>query len=144
MAIPILSLLPKLVKAAASILGVDSVKDVVDMIEGNKLSPEQKVALDAAAKQFEIEQRQIDTEQMKQFVLEAVAEINSPDKFVSRARPTGLYFAYILSALIVAGMLLHAPLDRALVVEVMLPMYGAGGYYMYLRTREKLNGSSGS
>lgn len=141
--IPLLGILPKIIKAAGSILGVDSVKDVVDAIEGNKLTPEQKVALDTATKQFEVEMRQIDTEQMKQFVAESVAEIQSSDKYVSRARPTGLYLAYALSAFVVIGMLTHLPIDRALVAEVIVPMYGAGGYYMYLRTKEKMNGNGG-
>jgi len=131
----------KVVKTAAGLLGVTSVKDLTAAIEGGKLTPEQRVALDAAAKQFEIENRQIDLEQMKQFVSEAVAEINSGDKYVSRARPTGLYLAYVLSGLIVVGMLFKIAIDRALVAEIMLPMYGAGGYYMYLRTKEKMNGN---
>jgi len=131
----------KVVKTAAGLLGVTSVKDLTAAIEGGKLTPEQRVALDAAAKQFEIENRQIDLEQMKQFVSEAVAEINSGDKYVSRARPTGLYLAYVLSGLVVVGMLFKIAIDRALVAEIMLPMYGAGGYYMYLRTKEKMNGN---
>lgn len=139
----IFDVLPKLLKTAGSILGVNSVGDIVDALEGNKMTPEQKVALDAAAKQFEIENRQIDTEQMKQFVSEAIAEIQSTDKFVSRARPTGLYLAYLLSGLVIGGMLFHIPVDRALVAEIMVPMYGAGGYYMYLRTKEKMNGNGG-
>jgi hypothetical protein len=143
MGIPLLGLIPKIIKTAASILGVDSVKDVVDAIENNKLTPEQRIALDTAAKQFEIESRQLDLEQMKQFVAEAVAEIQSPDKFTSRARPSGLYFAYVLSALVIVAQIFHIQIDRALVAEVMLPMYGAGGYYMFLRTKEKMNGSGG-
>lgn len=141
MGIPLLGLIPKIIKAAAGILGVDSVKDVVDAIEGNKLTTDQRVALDAAAKQYEVEMRQIDTEQMKQFVSEAVAEITSPDKYTSRARPTGLYMAYALSLLVAIAMIAKIPIDRALIAEIILPMYSAAGYYMFLRTKEKMNGN---
>lgn len=132
-----------LIKAVGEITGLSSVKDVVDAIIGDKLTPEQKLQLNEAAKQYSIQDRQIDTEQMKLFVSEAIAEINSPSKFVSFARPLGLYFAYLLSILVVIGMLAHWNIDHALVAEVMLPLYGAGGYYMHLRTREKLNGQNG-
>lgn len=143
MGIPLLGLIPKIIKTAASILGVDSVKDVVDAIEGNKLTPDQRVALDTAAKTYEVEMRQIDTEQMKQFVSEAVAEITSSDKYTSRARPTGLYMAYALSLLVAIAMIAKIPVDRALIAEIILPMYSAAGYYMFLRTKEKMNGNGG-
>lgn len=142
MAFPIISWIPKIIKTAANILGVDSVKDVVDALENNKLTPDQRVALDAASKQFELEMRQIDVQQMQQFVTEAVAEINSGDKYTARARPTGLYMAYFLSGLIVvASVVFKVEIDRALIAEIILPMYSAAGYYMYLRSKEKMNGN---
>src|SRR3954468_23146488 len=93
MGIPIISWIPKIIKVAASIIGVDSVKDVVDAIENDKLTPDQRVALDTAAKQYALEQRGFDLEEIKQAVTESVAMINSSDKYVSRARPTMLYAA---------------------------------------------------
>lgn len=145
MGIPLISLIPKVVKVAASILGVDSVKDVVDALQNNKLTPEQRLALDAAEKQFEVEMRQADTEQMKQFVAEAVAEITSSDKFVSRARPAGLYLAYFFTGIVVVAAV-FGTLEKELIQSVLLllaPFWGSGGYYMHLRTKEKMNGGNG-
>jgi hypothetical protein len=81
---------------------------------------------------------------MKEFVSEAIAEIGSNDKYVSRARPTGLYIAYTVTLAITAGLLLQVKMDLGPVISLLTPLFGAGGYYMFLRTKEKMNGGNGS
>lgn len=143
MAIPLLGVLPKILQAAAKILGLDKVSDVVDALTKNSLTPEQQVALDAAAKEYSKDMRQLDIEEMKAVMSEAIAMIESPDKYVARARPTGLYVAYAATTALCIAAILNLPLDRTLILELILPLYGAQGYYMHLRTKEKMNGNGG-
>jgi hypothetical protein len=144
MAIPLLGLIPKIIKTAANILGVDSVKDVVDAIEGSKLTPEQRVALETAAQQYSVEIRQLDIEELKTVLTESIAEIQSPDKFVSRARPTGLYIFYGVSSAIAIGMLFGVKIDPTAVLTILGPLAGVGGTYVYKRTQEKLGANGNS
>lgn len=144
MGFPLLSLIPKIIKTAAGILGVDSVKDVVDAIEGHKLTPEQQLALETATQQYSIEMRQLDIDELKAMLSESLAEIQSTDKFVSRARPTGLYIFYAVSAGIAVGMLFGVKIDPTAVLTILGPLAGVGGTYVYKRTQEKLNGNGNS
>lgn len=144
MGIPLLGLVPKILKAASSILGIDSVKDVVDAISNNKLTPEQRMALEQAMREHEKEMRALDVEEMKTFVLESVAMIQSTDKFTSRARPTGLYLAYILTGfVVVVKALVDTTLDVGAALMLVAPFWGAGVQYQYLRSKEKMNGGNG-
>lgn len=144
MGFPLISLIPKIVKTAANILGVDSIKDVVDTFEQNRLTPEQRVALDAADKQFALDMRQADIDELKTFMSESLAEIQSSDKYVSRARPTGLYIFYAVSAAIAIGMLFGIKIDPTAVLTILGPLAGVGGTYVYKRTQEKLGGNGNS
>ena len=143
MGIPLLSLIPKILKVAGSILGVDSIQGVVDAIEGNKLTPEQKLALETAVQEHEKEMRALDIDELKQVMSETSLMIQSQDKFVSRARPTGLYVAYACSIAMVVTLMTGTHIDAAAILTLMGPLYGAQGYYMHLRTKEKLNGGNG-
>jgi len=140
---PLLGLLPKLIKTAAGILGVDSVKDVVDTLQNNKLTPEQRVALETALQQHEKEMRALDIEELKQVMSETSLMIQSDDKFVKRARPTGLYVAYACSVAMTVALIAQVHIDPTAILTLMGPLYGAQGYYMHLRTKEKMNGGSG-
>lgn len=140
MAIPLLGLIPKIVKTAGSILGVDSVKDVVDALQNNKLTPEQRVALDAAAKEFANEQRQLDLEELRTMMSENLAMIQSEDKFVKRARPFGLYTFYVCTVALVVATVFGAKVDPTAILTILAPLAGVGGTYVYRRSTEKLNG----
>lgn len=142
MGIPIIGPVLKIVKAAAGILGVDSVKDVFDAISNNKLTPEQKLQLELAIQEHQKELRQLDIEELKTVMSETSLMIQSDDKFVKRARPTGLYVAYACSIAITIALIAAIKIDAAAILTVMGPLYGAQGYYIYNRTREKLNGSA--
>lgn len=148
MGFPLISVLGKLVKIAGNVLGVDSVKDVVDAFENNKLTPEQKAALEAGLREHEEAMEQFSLERMKLAVQESVALIQSPDKFVSRARPTMLYAATVvvmfLAVCIGIVLVKHTPIDWGVVgamTSLLAPLFGAGGYYIGQRTKEKLNGN---
>lgn len=142
MAFPLIGLLPKLLKTAGSILGVDSVKDVIDTLQNNKLTPEQRVQLELATKEYEKEMRQYDIEELKTVMSETSLMIQSDDKFVKRARPTGLYVAYACSIAMTVALIAHVKVDPTAILTLMGPLYGAQGYYMHLRTKEKMNGGS--
>lgn len=133
MGIPILGPILKIVKAAAGILGVDSVKDVFDTISQNKLTPEQRLALEALEKEH--------VREMTELALsETNLMIQSEDRYVSYARPTGLYVAYLGSIGLVVALIAGVSIDPTAILTLMGPLYGAQGYYMHLRTKEKMNG----
>lgn len=144
MGIPLLGLIPKIIKTAASILGVDSVKDVIDAIEGHKLTPEQQLALETATLEYQKDMRALDIEELKALLSEPLAMLASSDKFVSRARPTGLYIFYAVSSAIAIGMLFGVKIDPTAVLTILGPLAGVGGTYVYKRTQEKMNGNGNS
>lgn len=148
MGIQIIGWIPKIIKVAASVLGVDSVKDVVDALENNKLTPDQRVALDAATKQYALEMRGFDLEEVKSTMTQAIAELQSPDKYVSRARPTILYVASGISIFlaVVLGIVIikHTTIEWGAVgamSSLLGTLFGVSGYYVGKRTAEKLNGN---
>lgn len=131
--------LPAVLKTVGKVVGID-VDPIVNAIAGTKLSPEQQLALQQELHQYEVAMAAQDTEQMKAYISEAIAEVGSNDKFVSRARPSG-YYAFILCsvAVVVAG-IAGVALDHTLVLEVILPLGGAGAQWQYNRTQEKKAG----
>jgi hypothetical protein len=146
-------LLPGALRAIGKIVGLGGFADTIaSAIEGNSelaLTPEQRAALDVELHTFEVQMRQQDTEQMKLYLSEALAEIQSADKFVSRARPTG-YYAFVLGSLFYVALvgiisLRTGQLDAALVLATLAPLGGAGAQWQYNRTQEKkaklLNGN---
>ncbi len=136
MGFPIITVASKIIKAAAGVLGIDSVKDVVDAIQGNKLTPEQRLAIEAATDEHEKEMTEL-------ALSETNLMIQSGDKYTSRARPTGLYVAYTCSMALVIALITGTHIDAAAILTLMGPLYGAQGYYMHLRTKEKLSGGNG-
>jgi Holin of 3TMs, for gene-transfer release len=143
MGIPILGPVLKIVKAAAGILGVDSVKDIFDAVQNNKLTPEQRVALEQAVLEHEQEMERLNIEAMKVAMQESLAMVSSEDKFTKRARPFGLYSFYVASLALVAAQIAGATVDPAAILTILAPLAGVGGTYVYKRTQEKMNGGSG-
>lgn len=138
--VPILKLLPGLLKTAAKALGID-IESAAKAIVGEQFTPEQQIALDAALKQHEAEMFQLGIEEMKVAMSESLAMIQSTDKYVARARPTGLYIFYAVSAALAIGMLFGIKVDPTAVLTILGPLGGVGGMYVYKRTTEKLNGN---
>ena len=138
----LLSLLPGVLKTAAKVLGID-IEGAAKAIVGNTLSPEQQAALEAGLRVHEEEMEKLSIEKLKTLMSESLAMLASPDKYVSRARPTGLYIFYSVSAAIAVGMLFGVHIDPTAVLTILAPLAGVGGTYVYARTREKLAGGNG-
>lgn len=143
MGIPILKALPGLFKAIGKITGIDIIDKAADALLGHNLSPEQELALQQAVMEHELAVRQINIEELKTVMAESQLMIQSDDKYVKRARPTGLYIAYLCSIGLTIALIAGVKVDSAAILTLMAPLYGASGYYMHLRTKEKMNGGSG-
>lgn len=135
MGIPLISLIPKIVKTAGKVLGIDSLGDIVDALDKNRMTPEQRIAVEAALREHEKEMLEV-------VLSETNLMIQSEDKYVKRARPTGLYVAYAISIGLSAALIFGVKVDAASILTICAPLYGAQGYYMHLRTKEKMNGGS--
>lgn len=140
MGISLLKVLPGVLKAAAKVLGLDIGK-AVEAIVGEQLTPEQQSALNLAMLDHEIAMKQIGLDELKTVLSETQLMLSSEDKYVSRARPTGLYIAYACSVAMTIALVTGTAVDAAAILTLMAPLYGAQGYYMHLRTREKMNGN---
>lgn len=134
----LLSLLPKVLQTVARIAGID-VTPIVSAISG--LPPEKKLELETAIMNHELEMQKLDVAALSQLVDEAKAATTSEDKFVRRARPMGLYVAYLITAIIAIGVLLNLVKQETwpLIAEIILPLYGNAAYYSHNRTKEKIN-----
>lgn len=138
----LLSLLPGALKAIGGLLGIgDKVKAVTDALEASEGSPELRAQLQQALHAHEAQMAQIKLEELKTVMSESLAEIQSSDKYVARARPTGLYFAYVLTALMVISQIGGAKLDTGFISTIMVPLWGQAAWYSYNRTKEKMNGN---
>jgi len=137
----LLSLLPGVLKIIGKITGINLISDAGDALDKAKLTPEQTVALQTALAEHEEKMAQISLDEFKTAMSEAVAEIQSPDKYVSRARPTGLYIFYGVSAMIAVAMVVGVKLDPTAILTIVAPLAGTGGYYIHSRTQEKLAGN---
>lgn len=136
---PLLGPIGKIIKIAGSILGVDSVKDVVDAISNNKLTPEQKLQLEQAVLEHESEMRQFQIEELKTVMSESLAMIQSQDKFTSRARPALLYLAGLITTALAVAKIFGVEVNSD-VIWLIGPMWGQAGWYTWNRTKEKMNG----
>jgi len=136
MALPLLSLLPGALKAIAKVTGLGVAEKAADALAGLQETPE----LRAALLEHEQKMKALGIEEMKTAMSESLAMIGSDDKFVKRARPTGLYIFYAVSAAIAIGMLFGVQIDPTAVLTILAPLAGVGGTYVYRRTTEKLNG----
>lgn len=141
MPLSLLSLLPTVLKTVAKISGLDIFNQAADTVGNLQLSPDKQVELQEAVMAHEVAMRQTDVDSLKALVSEAIADAQSADKYVSRARPTGLYIAYAVTGAIIVSEIFGYKVDHAMVAELLVPLYGNAGYYMYLRTKEKMNGN---
>ena len=100
----LLTLLPGALKAIGGLLGIGpKVQEVISAIEGASGSPELRAQLQAALFSHEAEMKRLSIEEMRTAMSEGLAMIASPDRYVSRARPTGLYIFYAVSAAMSIG-----------------------------------------
>lgn len=145
MALPLLKLLPSILKTVAKITGIDVVDKAADAIAGTTLTAEKQAELDQAVMQHEVEMKKLAVEEYKASAEVIKTEASSSDAYVRRARPTFLYIMYAaLFVNYVVGSVVH--LFRQDIVPVNLPegllvLFGSGYLgYSYLRTKDKQNG----
>jgi len=144
MAFPLLKLLPTVLRTVGKVVGIDIFDKAADAITGVQLTPEQQAALEQAMLVHEREMRALSIEEMRTVMSESLAMISSSDKYVARARPTGLYIAYLCTLALVVALVAQVKIDPAAILTLMGPLFGAQGYYMHLRTKEKMNGGNGA
>lgn len=137
-------LLPGVLRAVAKIIGIDSVDKAAAALEQAQLTPEQQAAVEQALIAQTVSIRQLDVEELKTVMSESIAEIQSADKYVARARPTGLYLFYLATFATVVAEIAGVKIDPTVILATLGPLGGVGGTYVYRRTTEKLNGSGGS
>lgn len=111
-------------------------EDAAVILERLKDSPEMK----AAMLEQEVEMKRLAIEEMRVANEEGLAMIQSQSRFVSWARPMGLYLFYGCCVALVIGHLAGRPIDPNL-WTVIAPLGGVGGLYTWKRTQEKMNGN---
>ena len=137
------SLLPAILKTVGNVLGIGVVKDAGAALASAQLSPDQQAALQTAMLAHEEAMANISLDQLKATLSESLAEITSPDKFVSRARPTGLYVAYVGTLALIIATILSVKVDSGAIITLLAPMWGQAAWYTYNRTQEKLGTPTG-
>lgn len=132
-------------RTAAKVAGVDIGGDggvlekAASILDRVKETPEMRAEL----LKHEEEMKRLATEEMHVANEEALAMIASQDRFVSRARPTGLYLFYGCSVALVLAHIAGVKIDPGVVTTILLPLGGTGGLYIWKRTAEKMNGGHG-
>ena len=134
------ALLPSILKTVGNALNIGVVKDAAAALQGATLTAEQQASLQQALLTHEATMKQLSIDELKAVMSESLAMLSSSDKYVARARPTGLYIFYGVSAAIAIGMLFGVKIDPTAVLTILAPLAGVSGTYVYNRTREKLNG----
>jgi hypothetical protein len=137
-----LKLLEGAAKAVGGALGID-VEGALDAIK-NDPSPE----VQARLADFDVQMRELALQEM-QTEIDAkvdlmVAEIQSEDAYVRRARPTGLYVFYaaiILQTLVTCTSVffpgMNVPVEAFL--SITTPLAGYSGWYAWNRSNDKKN-----
>lgn len=150
MAFPLLTLIPGLLRTVAKFAGGDILGKAADTLENLAIPPEKQAEMALALQKHEEAMEGFNLERMKQAVAESVAMIQSPSKYVSWARPTMLYAATAITTFLAVClgvvMLKHTPIDWGMVGAITSltgPLFGAAGYYIGQRTKEKMNGGGG-
>lgn len=140
----LLGLLPGILKTVGKVLGIGKLNEAADELSKAQIPADKQVELQKALIDQVAQIRQLDVEELKTVMTEALAEIQSGSKYVSYARPTGLYCFYFGSLALIGAMLFGLKFDLAPIIGVLSPMAGVGGVYVYRRTTEKLNGNGTS
>lgn len=136
----LLGLLPDALKVLGKALGIGVLTDAGNAIASASLNPDQQIAMQKALQDHETQLAQINLDAFKTAMSESLAEIQSGDKFVSRARPTGLYIYYVVCLAIIGALIAGIKLDATAILTIVAPLAGTGGFYIYNRTQEKVAG----
>lgn len=140
MPFPLLTLIPGLLRTVAKFAGLDSggiLSKAAETLENISIPPEKQAEMEQALQKHEEAMAALSIEEMKTAQAESIAMVQSEDKYVSRARPTGLYIFYGVSAAIAIAMLFGVKIDSTAILTILGPLAGVGGTYVYQRTQEK-------
>ncbi len=139
----ILSIIPGILRTIGSVLGIGKATEVATSLEQMTLTPDQRATLQAAMAEHELQLKQLSIDELKAVMSESLAEIQSSDKFTSRARPFGVYVACLITTGLAAAIIAGVHLDTGAVVTLIAPLWGQTAWYTYQRTREKLGSGNG-
>lgn len=140
-ALSLLGLLPAVLRTVGKIIGRPAEADAIaGTVERADIPPEKREELAAALASYEVQLRQLDVEALKAMISETTTMVQSGDKYVSRARPTGLYVAYAITVALAVGLIAGVDLDPTAILTILTPCWGASGYYMHLRSEDKRHG----
>jgi hypothetical protein len=104
-------------------------------------TPEQQAQIQAAINahdSIKLEQAKLDAALIHDDDEVEKTELQSSDKFTSRARPSLLYLAGLITAAMAGAVILGRPLNTDALSYIMLPLWGHAGFYAYQRTKEKV------
>ena len=133
------SILGDVLNVAGSVTGIGILKDAATALNGANIPPEQQEQIQEALMKHQEVMGQQRIDELKEFISESLAEINSSDKYTSRARPTGVYAATLITTILAVGMLWGVKLDTGAVATLLVPLWGSAAYYTYNRTQEKIS-----
>lgn len=143
MAFPLLKLLPGILKTIGRISGLP-LGDAAASLEKAEFTPEQQLALQEALQRHEAAMKQLSVDELRAVIQENIVATQNEDKYVRRARPTGLYAFYGICTATAIALLVGIKIDPVAILTLTLPMAGVGGTYVYNRTREKLKNGNGT
>lgn len=138
--IVLLGLLPKLIKIVGKVTGNDKITEAGDALAGTALTPEQNVQLQIALSEHAVELAKVGADELKALISEAIAATQSEDPWVRRARPMGLYCAYLVTMVLVGAMIFEVKLDTGAIATLIVPLFGNAAWYTHNRTKEKIAG----
>src|SRR6267142_1360785 len=116
------NLLPTILKTVGKITGIGVLNDASDALSKAQLTPEQQTQLQTALLEHEAAMKQLSIDEMKTALSESIAMISSSDKYVARARPTGLYIFYLVSGGIATAMMFGVKIDPTAVLTILGPL----------------------
>jgi len=142
------------IKIIGGVLNNDTISNIGKGLTGenNDIPPEKKAQLQTLLydhvekmRSLGIEEMKVKMDELRLAISEDIEMIKSPDKYVSRARPTSLYAAVVLTSfmVVVVGILMLNKISIdwsgvASVSSLILPLWGHAAWYSKLRTDEKL------
>lgn len=118
------------------VTGIGILKDASKAIE--TIPPEQQAAVQTALMKHQETMESLSVDRMKAVLAEATAEVSSSDHYTSRARPTCVYAACIITAAMAVAMIFSIKLDTGAVATIIAPLWTYAGFYAWNRTQEKI------
>jgi CRISPR/Cas system-associated protein Csm6 len=133
----LLKLIPDALKLLAGKFGPSGgevLRDAATMLTARESDPEMQRAL----AELDLEKLKVDAGIVESAETTDRVMIASEDKYVSRARPTGLYIYYLVTLAITGGLLWGKQIDPTAILTLVGPLTGTAAFYIHKRTMEKM------